>query len=359
MRQIGRISVPVLAALILLAGCAPEEEGGEVEFRIPVTARAVKTGTVEDRIVATGTLRAVEVVSLRAESAGALYIGRNDAGARLVEGDRVAADRVIAEIRGEDVRLAAGTEASYQRYKAAERDYESRKRLFDEGLISEQELRPLETSLAEAKLAWERSLLTENRSRLATPIAGVILHLARDDQNLPLADGQLVSAGQLIAQVAPIARLIADVDLVGPDISRVRPGMEARIRHHAWEDEIFEGKVIRLAPSLDPATRTLRAEVGVDNGGRNLRPGMFVEVTMIAERRHEVPVVPREAVADRGGRKVVFVVKAQKVEQRDVALGLGDDHVVEVRGGLEPEERIVVKGLETLTDGARIRVSGN
>jgi RND family efflux transporter MFP subunit len=153
--------------------------------------------------------------------------------------------------------------------------------------------------------------------------------------------------------------LIADVDLVGPDISRIRPGMEARVRHHAWEEETFSGEVIRLAPSLDPTTRTLRAEVGIDNRKRNLRPGMFVEVTMVAERRHEVPVVPREAVADRGGRKVVFVVSGQKVEQRDVALGLGDDEVVEVRGGLEPEERIVVRGLETLTDGARIRVSGN
>jgi multidrug efflux pump subunit AcrA (membrane-fusion protein) len=85
---------------------------------------------------------------------------------------------------------------------------------------------------------------------------------------------------------------------------------------------------------------------------------MFVEVTMIAERRADVPVVPREAVTERGGRKVVFVLEGQRVNRRDVVLGLGDDEIVEIRQGLESGERIVVRGLETLTDGTRVRVSG-
>jgi multidrug efflux pump subunit AcrA (membrane-fusion protein) len=85
---------------------------------------------------------------------------------------------------------------------------------------------------------------------------------------------------------------------------------------------------------------------------------MFVEVTMIAERRENVPVVPREAVTERGGRKVVFVLEGQRVERREVALGLGDDGIVEIRSGLEAGESIVVRGLETLTDGTRVRVSG-
>ena len=130
------------------------------------------------------------------------------------------------------------------------------------------------------------------------------------------------------------------------------------MRHHAWEEERFEGTLVRLAPTLDTLTRTLRAEVAVANPRGQLRPGMFVEVTLIAEQREDVPVVPREAVAERGGRKVVFVVKGQKVERREVALGLGDDEIVEVREGLEAGERIVVRGLETLTDGTRVRVSG-
>jgi multidrug efflux pump subunit AcrA (membrane-fusion protein) len=76
------------------------------------------------------------------------------------------------------------------------------------------------------------------------------------------------------------------------------------------------------------------------------------------EQREEVPVVPREAVTERGGRRVVFVLDGQRVAQREVILGLGDDDVVEVRQGVSAGDRIVVRGLETLTDGTRVRVSG-
>ena len=101
----------------------------------------------------------------------------------------------------------------------------------------------------------------------------------------------------------------------------------------------------------------MRAEVEVENSEQSLRPGMFVEVTLIGERRENVPVVPRSAVTDRGGRRVVFVVAGQRVALREVTLGLGDDTFVEVRRGLETGERIVVRGLETLTDQMLVRVT--
>jgi len=182
--------------------------------------------------------------------------------------------------------------------------------------------------------------------------------LARDSNDLPMADGQRVELGSPVAQVAPIAILIADVDVVGADVARIEPGLEARLRHFAWEGEHFTGRVVRLAPTIDPVTRTVRVEVEVDNAARKLRPGMFVEVTLVAERREGVPVVPREALTERGGTRVVFVLDSQRVEQREVVPGLGDDEIVEVRQGLEPGERVVVRGLETLTDGTRVRVSG-
>jgi RND family efflux transporter MFP subunit len=352
-----RLIITALLPLVL-AGCAPSGQDQEIEFRVPVFAREVETGTVEDRIVATGSLRTEEGVALRTDTGGALIVARGADGRRLAEGDRVEAGQLIAEITGEEVRLAAATAATNQRYLTAKRDYDSKKKLFDEGLLSEQEFRQVEATLADAQLELERSRFTETRSKLVTPIGGIILRLARDEENLPVADGQLVTQGYVVAQIAPTLSLVADVDLVGPDVARVREGMPARVRHQAWDDRDFDGRVVRLAPSLDPMTRTLRAEVRVKNESRDLRPGMFVEVTMIADRREEVLVVPREAVAERGGRKVVFVLKGQRVEQRDVVLGLGDDEIVEVRQGIEPGDRIVVRGLETLTDQTRVRVSG-
>ncbi len=344
--------------VLTVLACAPPPDTQEVEFRVPVTVREVETGDVEDRVVATGTLRAPQTVSLRADTGGALRVARDSNGRRLAEGDRVQAGQLLAEITGEEVRLAVAADARLQRFEAARRDYDSKKQLYDDGLISAETLRPFETALADAQLEWERSRLTQDRSRLITPISGVVLRLARDEQNRPLADGQLVMQGSELAQVAPTSSLVADVDLIGQDLSRVSERLKARIRHSAWGETRFDGTVLRLAPSLDPTTRTLRAEVAVENPRGELRPGMFVEVTIIAERRIGVAVVPREAVTERGGRKVVFVLEGQKVSRRDVALGLGDDDVVEIRQGLEPGERVVVRGIETLQDGQRVRVSG-
>lgn len=353
-----RLATLALGVLVV-CGCTPPVENREVEFKVPVFVRAVETGDVEDRIVATGTLRAPETVALRADTGGSLIIGRHGSARRLAEGDRVSAGQMIAEVTGEEVRLAARTEATSQRYRSALADYESRRKLYEEGMLSVQEFRQVENALADAKVDLQQSKLTEQRSSLTTPISGVLLYLARDEQGLPVADGQLVTTGFVVARVAPTGDLVAEVDLIGPDVARVREGMTARVRHHAWEDQPFSGRVVRLAPALDPLRRTLRADIEVENRNSTLRPGMFVEVTMIAERRSDVPVVPRDALVERGGKKVVFVLKGQRVNRRDVVTGLGDDDVVEIRQGLEAGERIVVRGLETLTDGTRVQVSGS
>jgi RND family efflux transporter MFP subunit len=352
------VVVGSLALALLAAACSPNAREQEVEFRVPVSVGEVGTGLVEDRIVASGTLRPPEMIQLVAGTSGVLSYARDDAGRRLAEGDRVVAGQLIAEIIGDDVRIAARTEATERRYQAQLRDYESSRSLFEDGLITEQEFRRVEAELADARVALDASLLREHRARLVTPISGVIQSLGRQFADAPAADGQLVQASFVVAEIAPIDTVIADVALVGPDFSRVRIGQTARVRHYAWEERRFPGTVTRLAPSIDPMTRTFTAEVAIANPGRDLRPGMFVEVTLIAERRDEVPVVPRTAVAERGGVKVVFVLQGQKVARREVVLGLGDDDTVEVREGLEVGERIVVKGLETLSDGTRVRVSG-
>ncbi len=357
----GRGWTPAGASLVLLllvlAGCAGRERAPEVELRVPVSVAPVGTGTVEDVIVATGTLRTAEVATLRAETPGVLVFGRNHEGRRWREGDRVRSGDLVAEITGEDVRVQARTEATRQRYEAALRDYESKKRLFEAGLIAELELEQAEATLAEAKIAWEQSRVTETKARIVSPLDGVILEIARDRKGDILADGVRVEAGITVARIAPVDTLLADVDLVGPDIRRVHVGQEVRIRYRAWDDRSFRGRVLRLAPEVDPETRTFRVEVAVANPDRVLRPGMFVEARILVERRENVPVVPREAVVERAGRKVVFVLDGRRVAARPVRLGLGDDEIVEVVDGVRPGERIVVRGLETLTDGTPVRVT--
>jgi membrane fusion protein (multidrug efflux system) len=353
----GVASVVAGALLAVLAACAPSPDINEVEFRIPVEVADVTTESVEDLIVTTGTLRAREVVTLNIETPGNLLVARDAGGRRLAEGSTVEAGQLVAEVTGEDARLAARIDATTRTLDTARAELERRRELFEAELIPEEELRQMEVALENALHDFERSKLTAAKARLTTPIGGVLLRLARDaDDDVPLADGQLVTPGLELAQIAQLDEMIADIDLVGPELARVRPGLPTRIRHYAFEGIEIPGEVVRLSPTMDPDTHTFRAEVAVTNSQNLLRPGMFVEVTIIAERRADVPVVPRESVTERAGKNVVFLLDGQRVARRDVRLGLGDDDKVEVLEGLATGDRIVVRGLETLTDGTRVRV---
>jgi len=345
-----------ISVLLALGACGPAQEAEEVEFRVPVAVEEVGVATIEDRIITTGTLRTPELVTLTVLDTGLLEINSGPNG-RLAEGDAVRAGDEVARIVGEDVRLAARLAAARQAFDAKRSDLEANMALFEQGLISQTIVDAKESEFENAKIDYDRARRTEDRNRLVTPIDGVILRLARDQDGQLLANGQLVNPGQMVATVAPLDPLIADVDLIGEDIARVRVGIEARARYHAWQDREFAGHVLRLAPTVDQRTRALRAEVEIDNGDGDLRPGMFVEVTLVGDRREEVLVIPRRALTDRGGRRVVFVLRGQRVSRQEVSLGLGDDEFIEIREGLVPGDRVVVRGLETLTDQMLVRVT--
>ena len=350
----------LVLGMLAVAGCAPPIPGQDAEFRMPVEVEDVATGTVEDLVVATGNLRPREIVSLDIETPGNLQIARNAEGERLAEGMRVSAGDVVARVTGEDARLHARLETTRQALEAAQAHLARRRELHAANLAHDEELQQAEERYETALFNFERSTLDAAKATLTTPIDGTILRLARDIDNRPQADGQLVRAGFVVAEIAPLDELIADIDLIGPELGRVEVGLAARIRHYAFDDTLFPGEVIRLSPVLDPVKHTFRAEVTVDNAERLLRPGMFVEVVIVIEQRQDVVVVPREAVANRAGKTVVFALDGQqRVARRDVRLGLGDDDKVQVMEGVAVGDRVAVRGLETLIDGNRVRVVGS
>jgi membrane fusion protein (multidrug efflux system) len=342
---------------VFLISCQPQSQSTTVEFRVPVTVAEVGMATVEDVIVTTGTVRAAETITLTVKTDGLLQIATGKNG-KLAEGDHVKAGDLIANITGEDARLATNMRVAEKKLEVARENLVASSLLFKDKLVSVDRHGRDKTAFEDAKHAYEISLHSENRNKIITPISGVILQLARNNGQL-MANGQLVMPGQTIAQIAPMDPLVADVDLVGKDIARVQVGMVARSAYHAWQDRRFAGRVLRLSPTINETTRAMRAEVEINNEAGLLRPGMFVKVSLIAQKRENVLVVPRRSLTQRGGRRVVFVVNGQRAEQREVELGLGDDEFVEIRKGLEVGDRVVVLGLQTLSDQMPIRVTGS
>ena len=350
--------VSALASLLLAAGCGGSRDTTEFEFHVPVTVSPVGTGTVEDIVEATGTLRAAAEVNLRAESVGVLRIANGKDGRRLADGQQVAAHQPIAVIEGRDPRLAARLEGFRARFEQARLEYESKRKLLEEGIIDELTFKMAESAMVGARLDLEQAQLTESKSVIRSPMAGLLVNLARASDGSRVADGQRVENGFQIGKVIDVSAMVAELDIAGGEIARVRLGQEAHVTHYAVAED-FAGRVVRVSPVIDPVTRTFRVEVEVRQKDGGLRPGMFVRTRIVAERHQNVPVVPRHAVVTRGNDKVVFVVDKQRAVQRRVVVGLGDDEVVEIREGVKAGESLVTTGYETLVDGARVRVSSS
>ena len=350
------IATLAICSGVLLVSCGSPPQDVDVEFRIPVEAADVSRDTVERVIQSTGTLRPLELAKVNVEVPGLLYLNRDADGNRIREGDVVKAGDKLAEITGEDARLYANLDSTLQALNVADSELNRSRELFSLGMISNAELDTKVASFENAKHNYERSLLNASKATLTAPIDGVILKLARDANNLPVADGTLLSGGFELAQIGPVNPLVADINLIGPELSKVELGQPARVRHYAYEDRAYGGTVFHISPTLDAQTHMFRAEIEIDNTEGTLRPGMYVEVILVLEQKQEVLVIPTEAAARRATRDVVFIVDGQRVREQAVIHGLRDDEKIEILDGLVEGDRIVTSGLETLTDGSRIRV---
>ena len=345
--------------LFFLSGCSPPTQTIEVEFRIPVEVTDVKKATIENLITATGTLRTMRIANVSVEVPGYIVLARQEDGDQLREGDAVSIGDKIAQITGEDARLNARVESNRTSLNTAKAELDRRKDLYAKQVIPEADLLAQEVTYQQALDAYDESRMRAAKQTITSPIDGIVLKLARDAQNLPIADGMLVQPGFEIAQIGPVERLVADVNLIGPELGKIRIGQEARIRHYAYRDVLHPGVVTHLSPTLDPTNHTFRAEIEVENRDGLLRPGMYVETFVILEQRPDVVVVPRSSVTQRSGNSIVFVLDGQRTRQQTVQLGLGDDYQVQVLEGVAVGDRVVVRGLETLTDGTRVRVIGS
>jgi RND family efflux transporter MFP subunit len=143
------------------------------------------------------------------------------------------------------------------------------------------------------------------------------------------------------------------------DISRIRPGLNARIRVDAYPREVFQGVVRLISPTIDPASRSGDVEIVAANPDYRLKPGMFAKISLALEERHNVLLVPRQALRLRGNEASVFVVQDNKAHLRRVTMGLQNDTQVEIVDALTLGVIIIVAGHHKLKDKAPIKIVQN
>jgi RND family efflux transporter MFP subunit len=179
-------------------------------------------------------------------------------------------------------------------------------------------------------------------TRIVAPFSGVVTKRYVDT-------GALVQAGTSSnTQALPVVS-VAETDLFRltlpvPEsaVPSIRPGTSVNV-HVAALNRDFIGKVARFADDLNPETRTMHTEVDVPNKNSRIVSGMYAEVTLNLEKKEQALVLPVQAVNRNGAQSSVLVVDPQnRVQERQVMLGLEGANHVEIVSGLLPNERVIV-----------------
>ena len=178
------------------------------------------------------------------------------------------------------------------------------------------------------------------RYLLRAPLAGVVAA-----RNINPAMEVRPDATEPLFVVTDMRRLSVLVDVPERDLSVVTVGKTARVEVSAYPERSFEGKVIRVAPTLDPQTRRVQARVAVDNRENLLKPEMYARVAILADAKEELPRVPIGALLVDGVKNYVFVERDPDVfEKREVTLAVQTRNHAYVWAGLKAGEKVVSVG---------------
>ena len=294
-------------------------------------------------------------------------------------GDPVARGQEIARVEDDELRQQVSqAEASFEVGRATVRQREAdlvlartnRERsqnLFARALLSRQDLDDAEAryQAANAQLDLARAQFDEAGARLeelrinlentvmVSPVDGFIGRRYLDP-------GAYVTSNTAVVSVVDISLVRLVANLVERDLRLVEAGLSARIEVDAFPSQSFRGRVARIAPILDPATRTAAIEIEVPNPDFRLKPGMYARVSLVVGSKSRALAVPREALVIRSSARGVFRVddRGASPTARFVALvtGLEDERHVEVLGGLDESDQVVTTGAAGLQHGDPIRL---
>jgi RND family efflux transporter MFP subunit len=182
------------------------------------------------------------------------------------------------------------------------------------------------------------------------PFAGVITV-----RNIDV--GALVNEGStLLYRIAQTGRLRTYLNVPQTDASNVHAGQHATLTVPDLAGRKFPGLVTRTANALDPATRTLLAEVQVDNAGGALMPGMYSQVDLSEPRQDPPLLIPGDTLVVRSdGPQVAVVDSGGVVHYRRIRLGRDFGDRLEVLEGLAEGQQLVVNPSDNIREGVQVK----
>ena len=327
---------------LLLAGCGKHEEAHRAaspalptaQVRVQVAQKGTQPLTEE--IV--GTVRAKTRATLEAKVSGRIET------MPIVLGQRVKAGDLVARLDAAEMK--ARLEQAQAALEQADRDWKRISSLFQGQAVTR-----AETDNAEARRRGAAAAVAEAEAMMRyvevlAPFDGVVSRKWADI-------GDLATPGKPLIDLEDPSALQVDADVPESMAAQVQIGASLTVRLDGAAQPL-EGKVAEIAPSVDPASRTIRIKLDLA-AAPGVIPGRFARV-LVPTGESVTVSVPTSAVVQRGQMEMVFVVTNQQARLHLVKTGKRSADRVEILSGLNASETVAVEGVALLTDGQLVQV---
>jgi HlyD family secretion protein len=405
-RITGILALPLAALAITISSCGKAEQ----EQKPEVTVQAAVAHTADISRVIT----AEAIIFPLAQSIITPKINAPVKKFYVTRGQRVRQGQLLAVLENRDLSAAAldnkgayeQAEATYdtslkatipedaqkteldvqttrQELDAAQKLYESRLNLFNQGALPRKDLDSAAVALAQAKSAYDTAKkhldslnavgkqaaiksaggqLTSAKGKLMaseaqlsyseirSPIAGLVA-------DRPLYPGEMASTSSPLLTVMNLSKVIAKAHIPQSDAALLRKGDKATIAASAIERTV-SGTVTVISPALDPNSTTVEIWVEAANPEQQLRPGVTAQLSITARTVHDALVVPPAALLNVNGDKAqVMVVDGQSfAHSRDVTVGIQTPDEAQIVSGLKAGEQVIAQGAYGLPEQTKVKV---
>ena len=331
----------------IAAGCGKHESEAQSQTdkerlrKVPVSTEEVRPRPIRDVLVLPGETEAWQDVRVPSDIAGRVeWIGFR-------EGDAVKKGELIGKV---DVSaLKAALDRAQAAFDLADQVYRRRLELYQKKLIAQEELDRSRTERSLAVGNLEQARVEYERGFIRAPVSGVVNHLFVDQ-------GEFIGRGEPFADIVNIERIEVIVDAPEMDVRYLEKGQQAEVRIDAFPGRKVIGFLDFVAYKANPATKTFRIKVLIENREREIRPGMIAKVAFLRRVIDDALTAPLFALVDKSGERILYVEEEGIARARTVSLGVVEKDRVQITEGLAPGDHLIVKGQNELEEGMRVEV---
>ena len=379
---------------LVAAGCSRTENAqarGRDSSAKPIKVDIVKEETVKRAVELVGTLAAVDQVTISSEADGKVSriladLGdRVKAGQPLVQVDhekqqynldqqRASLEKALAQLGAPDPQHLPEAEQTPDVQKAgadlaqARQAYDRASQLFKRTLVPQQTLDDAATTLQSKQASYDLSLQNAKNLRASIQASEASMKLAdrqlRDTEIRAPFDGyvekRLVNLGELVKTQMPVMSIVrVDPLKVIAEIPEkmapwIKDGQPVQLHVDAYPDRTFIGKVSRISPAVNTATRAFPFEALVPNQDAVLKPGTFARVHIESDKVDNVLTLLYSTMQYRYGVNRVFLVDGDKLSARELKVGDRLGERIEIISGVKAGDRVAATDVDKLADGLKV-----